>query len=121
MKARAEIKVKTYEAEYGFLVDVVDTVDRRNDIRLWEAWLYRENMGTKMFMFGLQRSDVPTIRDFLNIVESNLPEYYPDYDEQFSQYDDVDRSYEDDYDYDEDDDDECVCCPVCGSTDVEMA
>ena len=118
MKARKEFKVKTYEADYGFLVDVVDTVDSRNGIRLWEAWLYRENHDSKMHMFGLYRENVPTIREFVKIVEANLPEYYPDYDERYCQYDAVDRSYEDDYEYDEDDD--CECCPVCGSKDIEV-
>ena len=118
MKRRTDIKVKTYEADYGFMVDIVDNVDERNGIAEWDVWLYRKNIGYKMHMFGLLKEYNHTIKQILEIIERNLPEYYPDYDEQFCQYDDVDRGYEDDYDYD--DDNECFCCPVCGSTDVEL-
>ena len=112
-------KTVTYEADYGFMVDIVDTVDDRNGCAYWDVWLYRKHFGYKMSMFGLMKTDHPTIKSILSIIEANLPDYYPDYDEQFCQHDDVDRSYEDDYEY-EDCDDGAICCPVCGSDDVEV-
>ena len=97
MKRAKGIKTVTYEADYGFMVDIVDNVDDRNGCAVWDVFLYRKHFGYKMHMFGLMKDDNhPTIKSILDIVDCNLPEYYPDYDEQFCQYDDVDRSYEDD-------------------------
>lgn len=118
MKRAKGIKTVTFEAEYGFMVDIVDTVDERNGCALWDIFLYRKNMAVKMGMFGLLKENTPTLTDVKNIVEANLPEYYPDYDEQYCQYDEVDQGYLDDYDYDEDGED--ICCPVCGSHDIEV-
>ena len=91
MKERKESKTKTYEVAGDFLVDVVDTVDSTNGFRVWEAWLYRDGADTKMFMFGLQKSDVPTISDFTDIVESWLPEYYHIYEDETGEEIDDDK------------------------------
>lgn len=117
MKRRTDIKVKTYEADYGFMVDIVD--NSADKYPSWDVWLYRKNIGVKMHMFGLLKEYNYTTKQILDIVERNLPEYYPDYDERYCQYDDVDQGYLDDYDYV--DDGESFGCPMCGSTDVEMA
>lgn len=119
MKRRDDIKTVTFEAEYGFMVDVVDNKDWINHEPVWDVWLYRDSIGYKMYMFGFPKDQTPDIEEVIEITERNLPEYYPDYDEQFCQYDEVNRGYEEDYDYEEDDDD-CICCPVCGSKDVEL-
>lgn len=97
MKRRTEIKTKTYEADYGFMVDIVDDVDRRCGEAVWSVYLYREDLSVKVFMFGLLKSATPTLREVVGIVKANLPEYYGDYDEEYARYDDVDRSYADDY------------------------
>ena len=117
MKKMDDIKTVTFEAEYGFLVDIVDNKDWINNEPVWEVWLYRNNIGYKMHMFGLPKEQNPDIAEVIDIVERNLPEYYPDYDEQFCQYDEVDRGYEDDYDYYDNED--CVCVKYVGNTDVE--
>lgn len=106
MKRRDEIKTHTFEADYGFMVDIVEENDKRCGEALWSVFLYREGFGVKMHMFGLPKHLTPTIEEAINIVEGNLPEYYGDYDDEYAQYDNVDRSYEDDDDDDDDEDED---------------
>lgn len=83
MKRRAEIKTKTYEAEQGFMVDIVDTIDDMCGEPIWDVFLYRKGFGVKMYMFGLPKSLTPTIRNAVSIVEGNLPQYYNTYKRDF--------------------------------------
>ena len=95
MKRRTGIKTYIYEADYGFMVDIVDDVDRNLGEALWNVFLYRETMGVKMHMFGLPKSQTPTLRDAKKIVKANLKDYYWIYDNEYCQCDEVDRGYED--------------------------
>ena len=95
MKRRTGIKTYIYEADYGFMVDIIDDVDRDLGEALWNVFLYRETMGLKMHMFGLPKSQTPTLRDAKKIVKANLKNYYWIYDRDYCQYDEVDRGYED--------------------------
>ena len=53
----------------------------------------------KMNIFGLSKNQTPTIEDAIEIVEANLLDYYSLYDEDYCEYDEVDRGYENDYDF----------------------
>lgn len=94
MKAREDIKTVTFEAEYGFMVDIVDTKFWTNHEPVWDVYLYRDCIGEKMYMFGLPKAQNPILESVIPIVEANLPDYYSDYDEEYCQCDDVDRGYE---------------------------
>lgn len=85
--------VTTYEAGYGFLVDIVDEWDESIGENLWMAWLYRKNMGVKSSVEGRPRSQVHTIAEFIEIIEDMLLEEYKMYDDAYCQEDDVDRGY----------------------------
>ena len=95
MKKRDDIRTVTFEAEYGFMVDIVDNKFWSNDEPTWDIFLYRDNICYKMYMFGLPKEQTPNIDQVIDIVEANLMDYYPYYDEEFCRYDDVDHGYED--------------------------
>lgn len=109
MKRMAGIKTKTYEAEYGFMVDIVDGYHWISINPSWEIYLYRAEFGTKEYMFGLPKGQTPTIKEVIEIVEANLPTYYKSYDDEFAEYDDVNRGYLEDYAEYFDDEDEHNC------------
>jgi len=44
------------------------------------AWIYRQGMGTKKYMFG--ETGTLTYREFVSLVEANLEDYYSMYDEE---------------------------------------
>ena len=93
LKESVAFNTTRFEAEYGFMVDIIDEVDDNNGTSMWSVWLYRKDIGVKMFMFGLDQTQAPTLADALAIVENNLMEYYPLYDKDFSQNDVVDVGY----------------------------
>ena len=65
MNPAEEIKTTTYRTAYkGFLVDIVQNEEGT------AAWLYHEDYGIKMLMFG---EDGTSWQDFTEIVEANLP------------------------------------------------
>lgn len=99
MKRRTDIKITTFEADYGFMVEIVDTKFGKNNDPIWDIFIYREGYGIKMDIFGLLKNQTPTIEEAIEIIEANLPNYYSLYDENYCEYDEVDRGYEDDYDF----------------------
>lgn len=99
MKRRRDIKTITFEVDYDFMVDIVDSKFWINNEPLWDIYLYRKDYGIKMGMFGLPKNQTPTIEEAIEIVEANLPYYYSLYDENYCDYDEVDCGYEDDYDF----------------------
>lgn len=101
MKKRKDIKTTTFEADYGFMVDIVDAKFWTNNEPFWDVYLYRKDYGVKMGMFGLPKNQTATLEEAIEIVETNLPEYYGLYDEEFCEYDEIDRGYKDDYDFDD--------------------
>lgn len=101
MKRRRDIKTTTFEADYGFMVEIVDTKFGKNNDSIWDIFIYREEYGIKMSIFSLLKNQTPTIEDVIEIVEANLPDYYSLYDEDYCEYDEVDRGYEDDYDFED--------------------
>lgn len=101
MKKRRDIKTTTFEADYGFMVEIVDTKFGKNNDPIWDIFIYREEYGIKMSIFGLSKNQTPTIEEAIEIVEANLPDYYSLYDEDYCEYDEVDRGYEDDYDFED--------------------
>lgn len=66
-------------------VDIMDAGD------MWEAWMYRKDMGVKSYMFGwpkVQYADTDeeeyyTLDDFIDIVCGNAREHLDFYDEQY--------------------------------------
>ena len=66
-------------------VDIMDSGD------MWEAWLYRKNMGVKDYMFGwpkVQHADTDEetyydLDDFIDLVCGNAREHLKFYDEQY--------------------------------------
>lgn len=93
MKRRTGIKTYIYEVDCGFMVDIIDDVDRDLGEGIWSIFLYRDTMGIKMHMFSLPKSQTPTLRDAKRIVKANLKDYYWIYDHEYSQLDDVDLGY----------------------------
>lgn len=85
MKRTTKTKTSTYDTGIGFLVDVVDTIDERNNIPLWDIWLYRKSYGVKRNMFGLIKAQTPTEREVLKVVQDNLLEYMMAYDEEYGE------------------------------------
>lgn len=49
-------------------------IDIEQTVKTISAWIYVENYGVKMFMFGMDRNAV-TLGEFIQIVEANAPEY----------------------------------------------
>ncbi len=83
MRRRFGIKTYVYEVGNDFMVDIVDDVDRSLGEPIWNVYLYKEGYGTKMYMFGLPKSQTPTLKDAKSIVQANLPDYCDDYDARF--------------------------------------
>jgi hypothetical protein len=92
MKESITFNTTRFEAEHGFMVDIIDEVDD-NGQSVWSVWLYRHDIGIKSYMFGLPRSQTPTLAGAQKVVEANLSEYYSQYDKEFCQEDDVDTGY----------------------------
>lgn len=78
MKKAKGIKVTTYEAENGFMVEVVDD----DNSETYEAWIYNRTISQKMMMFALQKWAVSR-KEFLETVEKNLPSYIEDYEKEY--------------------------------------
>jgi hypothetical protein len=83
MRRRFGIKTYVYEVGNDFMVDIVDDVDRSLGEPIWNVYLYKEGYGTKMYMFGLPKSQTPTLKDAKSIVQANLPDYCDDYGARF--------------------------------------
>ena len=66
--------IKTYDVGNGFCVDI----EKRDGV--YEAWLYRTDMGIKEFMFGGEES----IAEFKKMVIANLETYEVLYDEYYN-------------------------------------
>jgi len=99
MKRIGNVKTTTYDAGFGFRVDIVETVDYANGTELYEVWIHRPDYGVKDLMYGLSKKNVPTIKGVLKIIEANLLEHMRSYDDEYCD-DDVDRSYDEDFDDD---------------------
>ena len=80
---KADHKTTTYTYEELWNIDIVETTD--SYAPLFEAWLYHRDYGIKAFMFGEPKTEVRTIEEFLEIVESNLMtgDYIDDYREDY--------------------------------------
>lgn len=94
---RREQTVITFETGHdNFLVDAVDTYDTtaQGQEHVYEAWIYRENMGVKMVMFGVLAEQSGSFEGFCAGIK-NLDEFYDIYDKEFGK---------EDLNYDNDDD-----------------
>ena len=78
MKKRTEIKITTYDAGDGFLVDIVERIN--NGEPIYEAFLYRDDNGVKDLMFGYFKKNT-TRKEFMEMVECSLYEYEAQYDD----------------------------------------
>ena len=63
MKKRKDIKTTIFEADYGFMVDIVDAKFWTNNEPFWDVYLYRKDYGVKMGMFGLPKNQTPTLEE----------------------------------------------------------
>lgn len=87
---KVERKTNTYkmaaDIDHGrmvfWMVDVYRASDDYSDEDIFEAWLYRSDVGIKNFMFGVSAL-ITTEDDFLETVEENLDEYIEDYLDEF--------------------------------------
>lgn len=79
--------IKVYEVGNGFLVEI-DYDAKCQGHPTVDAWLWHENYGIKMSMFGCMPEDA---NDFLETVEANLPEYIRLYAEDYMDGDDWER------------------------------
>lgn len=73
---KLEIKVTTYEAERGFMVDILELP------KSMEAWIYHKSCGIKSMMFGTTYEQ-NTMDEFLNVIEGSLEEEMDYYQEQY--------------------------------------
>ncbi len=80
MKRVTGIKTHVFDVGDGYMVDIIDDVDRSIGEPLWSCYLYKDGFGIKMLMFGLPKSHTPTLREAKTIVEANLPDYRESYD-----------------------------------------
>lgn len=69
------IKTKTYAANDGFYVDIVDSGD------LYEAWFYKDGIGVKEYMFGVSKKQT-SYDDFVRTVKLNCEDYFENYTEE---------------------------------------
>ena len=93
LKEAVTYNVTSYEAGYGFMVDIVDDFEESSGTDMWSAWLYRKNIGVKSYIEGRPRSQVHTVTAFLAEIENILVEMFKMYDDEFCREDDVDRGY----------------------------
>lgn len=77
---KANYKIHTYEADDGFMVDIVDKDDA------FEAWIYHKDYGIKDLMWGEPKKNTifgepftQTLQGFKSLVEANLEAYAGDY------------------------------------------
>lgn len=72
---------KNYEVfQYeNYFVEIEETT-KDNEI-LQEFWLYKDNYGIKMYMFGIKKDE-----DYINILINNLEEYIDIYCEDYEDY-----------------------------------
>ncbi len=96
---KINITTKTYALDDEWRVDIVD--NKEEDI--FSAWLYHNECGIKDMMFGWPKHQpnglVTDINGFKEMVLCNWYDYAENYHEEYM--------------------DEDICCPVCGSHDVE--
>ena len=69
------IKTTTYTAHDDIVIDVVELSD------VYEAWIYRKNIGLKSLMFEVPKEQ-QSYDEFLEIVEANIDEHITFYDEE---------------------------------------
>lgn len=69
------LDTNTYDAGDGFLVDIVDNT--RDDLR--EVWLYHEEYGVKMFVFGFQED----LEYALEITEKTINDHKATYKDKY--------------------------------------
>lgn len=88
MKELKGIKTRTYEYDDEYRVDITEEEDPNNKgFKIWHAYLYRKNCGTKELMFGtpeLQPYCIygnETFESFLESVEYNVPDYIDTYED----------------------------------------
>ena len=75
---KAGIFSDIYETGHeNFLVEI-DAEESADGVE-YGAWLYRKDMGVKMYMFGVYDLNYA---EFISLVEANLPDYYDMYDEE---------------------------------------
>lgn len=92
LKESVAFNTARYDAGFGFIVDIEDVVDE-NGNSVWDVWLYRSGYNIKLYMFGLPRTQIPTIKDAIAVIEANLLGYCSTYDEKYCCGDDIDRAY----------------------------
>ena len=71
MKKNNNIKTETYEVESmpGFFVDIVE--HKTGDIS-FDAWLYHDRIGIKMYVVGDCRCNNTSKKKFIDMIESYL-------------------------------------------------
>ena len=82
MKRNNNIITETFEVgTENFCVDIVTD----NDEKMYNAWLYRKDVGVKAYMFGVSY-DNETYESFIEMVEANLivENYMELYDEDYN-------------------------------------
>ena len=79
MKERKDIIVKTYQIsdDERWFIETVEADE------IYDAYIYDINCGIKMYMFGINKKDM-AYNDFLEIVESNIEDYYETYNEEYN-------------------------------------
>lgn len=79
--------VKRFDAGNGFIVEI-DFNGLCQGHPCIDAWLWHENYGVRMEMFGCDPEQLP---GFLKVIENNLPEYIRIYAEEYMDGDDWER------------------------------
>lgn len=63
-----------YEMGNGWLIEIYGSVDKQNDISVWEAWLGYETIGVKQFMFGVEKK-TETLESFKEMAFDSFDEF----------------------------------------------
>lgn len=71
--------IAAFDCGFGYIVEIALDID--NNIA--QAWLYHKDYAVKTGMFAVHLAEGETIEDFINLVETALPEYIDIY---FSDY-----------------------------------
>ena len=81
---KSNYKIHTYEADNGFMVDIVDKGDA------FEAWIYHKDYCVKDLMWGepkensrFEKPFTQTLQGFKALVEANLEGYAAGYAEEY--------------------------------------
>ena len=84
MNRRTDLTTFSFDMGDGWMMDIVLRGSGLNNDDQWEAWIYREEYGTKGFMFGgFRQPGCEDLDEFIEIAEANFEGYKAFYSAEF--------------------------------------